>query len=212
LSPDGAPVPQRWVEDLFARLTAIAGSAMATVYAGANPELVKREWAEALAGFTAEEVKRGLVACRTRKFAPNLGEFLHLCRPSLDPEIAWLEAERGLKAHGEGESFAWSHPAVFWTAREFAYELRTSSFDRQRKRWESRLAEWFASPIYAAIPDPMAKRLSQQAEMPEVPQRRDEVLAQMRGLRQKMTGFATKADEDAARAVDVEHTDDATAK
>ena len=79
LSPDGTPVPTRWVEDLFARLAAIPGGSMSNVYASADPDRVKAEWAEALAGFSAEEVKRGLAATRTRKFAPNLPEFLCTC-------------------------------------------------------------------------------------------------------------------------------------
>lgn len=202
LSPDGSPVPVRWVEDLFARLSAILGGAMSNVYASADPELVKAEWAEALAGFSADEVRRGLAGCRTRKFAPNLGEFLHLCRPSLDPEVAWLEAERGMAAVQAQQPFAWSHPAVYWTAREFAYDLRSSSFSAMRKRWEHRLGEWFAAGHWASIPDPTAKRLSQQSFAHQAsiePLSPDGAVERMRQYREQKTGFRSKAEEEAAR-------------
>lgn len=203
LSPDGAPIPTRWVEDLFARLTAIVGSAMGTVYAGADPELVKAEWAEALAGFSADEIKRGIAAVRTRRFPPNLPEFLHLCRPALDPEIAWHEAEAGMRAHAAQQAFAWSHPAVFWAAREFAYDLRTSSFAACRKRWEPALAAMWSLHAWPTIPDPQAKRVDHQPPAPAAadPRRRDEVLGRLQKLRHGLTGYATKAEQDAALAL-----------
>ena len=192
-------MPVRWVEDLFARLSAILGGAMSNVYASADPELVKAEWAEALAGFSAEEVKRGLAGCRTRKFAPNLGEFLHLCRPALDPEFAWIEAEKGLRSFTDGTPFDWSHPAVYWAARGMAYDIRTGSFERMRKRWEAALREQFGAGYWASPPDPSAKRLAQQAQGNELaPSRREHVADQLRSLRERMTGYPSKADEEAA--------------
>lgn len=195
-------MPISWVEDLFGRLSAILGGAMANVYASADPELVKAEWAQALVGFNREEVQRGLAACRTRKFAPNLGEFLCLCRPSLEPEVAWHEALLGLKAHSAGEAFTWSHPAVFWAGREFGYELRSSSFAAMRKRWEFRLSEWFAAGKWASIPDPTAKRITQQSYATQAsiePMSSNAAVERMRQYRQRKTGFATLAEELAAR-------------
>jgi hypothetical protein len=202
LSPDGDPIPTRWVEDLFARLTAIVGSAMGTVYAGADPELVKSEWAEALAGFSAEEVKRGIAATRTRRFPPNLPEFLHLCRPALDPEVAWHEAEAGMRAHAAQQDFAWSHPAVFWAAREFSYELRTSNFTACRKRWEPTLAAMWSLRAWPAVPDATAPRIAssptqQTAANSDAAEIARELLKEQR---RRMTGFATKAEQESAMA------------
>jgi hypothetical protein len=160
LSRDGGPIPTRWVEDLFERLAAILGASMSNVYASANPDRVKAEWAEALAGFSADEVKRGLAATRTRKFAPHLPEFLHLCRPALDPETAWIEAEQGMASHERGERFAWSHPAVYWAARKVSFELRSESFAKCRKRWESLLSAEFAQGAWCSPPDPTQGRLA----------------------------------------------------
>lgn len=162
LSPDGSPVPTHWVADLFERLTAILGSSMANVYAAADPRRVQAEWCEALASFSAEEVKRGLAAVRTRRFAPNLPEFLHLCRPALDPETAWIEAEQGMRSHVAGERFAWSHPAVYWAGRDMSFELRTSTFAQCRKRWEAVLSAEFAKGAWAAPADPTHRRIGMQ--------------------------------------------------
>lgn len=201
LSADGSPVRIEWIEDLFGRLTAIVGASMfTTVYAGADPAVVKAQWAEALATFTADEVRRGLAAARTRKFAPNLGEFLHLCRPALDPEIAWIEAEKGLRTHAAGEVFAWSHPAVYWAGHSMQTELRTMQFAQARKRWEVVLAEWMAVGKWPSILDPRPRRIAPPPAQAEVPgtERHAEVQAKLQAVRRKLTGFATPAEERAA--------------
>lgn len=198
LESSGEPpaIPVHWVEDLFARLGAILGAKFADAVGTGDIDLVKREWSQALVDFSAREVQRGLAACRTRKFAPNLGEFLHLCRPALDPELAWLEAERGLKAHGAGQAFEWSHPAVYWTAADMALEIRSTSFATQRKRWESLLGIWFAQRKWPAIPDPTARRIEHQQQA--LPADKARVVEQLRTLRAKLTGHQTRAEQDAA--------------
>ncbi len=158
---------------------------MANVYASADPARVRAEWAEALAGFTGEEIKRGLAAARTRRFAPNLGEFLHLCRPALDPESAWIEAEQGMRAHAAGERFAWSHPAVYWAAREMQFELRSSRFDDCRKRWTRLLEQQWAARDWLLPPDPTVRRLEAPWDAP-VPCPPD-VRARLDALKQQMT-------------------------
>ena len=198
LSPDGTPVPTRWVEYLFARLAAILGGSMSNVYASADPDRVKAEWAEALAGFSAEEVKRGLAATRTRKFAPNLPEFLHLCRPALDPEVAWIEAEQGMASHAKGERFAWSHPAVYWAGRQFSFELRSSSYEQCRKRWTAALAAEFAKGAWAAPPDPTQRRIAAPEQQTCNPELAAQAREKLRELRRKMTGYSTPQEQEAA--------------
>lgn len=199
LSGDGAPIPVRWVEDLFERLAAILGASMSNVYASADPDRVKAEWAAALAGFSAVEVKRGLAATRTRKFAPNLPEFLHLCRPALDPDVAWIEAEHGMSSHAKGERFAWSHPAVYWAGREMSFELRSGAYAKCRKRWESLLSAEFAKGAWAAPPDPTQRALAAPAHADAGNQLvREEGMRKLRELRQRLTGYATPQEQDAA--------------
>lgn len=129
------PLPVAWVERLFVRLSAQFGAKMADLYAGVPPEAVKEEWGAALANLHVSEIQRGLQACQTRAFAPALGEFLRLCRPALDAELAWLEAQEGMKARGRGEAGEWTHPGVQRAAQDFQYELRTSNFHQHRKAW-----------------------------------------------------------------------------
>jgi len=171
------------VAELFERLAAILGSGMANVYASADPQRVREEWAQALAGFTADEVKRGLAACRTRKFAPALGEFLHLCRPALDPEVAWIEAERGMAAQGSGQRFEWSHPAVYWAARELQHELRSATFAQCRKRWDWQLAREWEKGAWADPPDPTQVALPAPKPAPTVtPEQVAEARARLRAI------------------------------
>ncbi|HSC06806.1 MAG TPA: replication protein P [Steroidobacteraceae bacterium] len=200
LSADGIPIPIHWVEELFKRLGAILGPRAADTFGSRDLALVKREWAEALAGFSADEVKRGLAATRTRKFAPNLGEFLHLCRPALDPEIGFIEAEKGLRSHADGIAFAWSHPAVYWAAVGMSFEVRSTPYAHVRKRWDAHLADQFAIGRWPAIPDPTAARIvyeesSSMRKFSEL--ERDAVFEKLRQARLKLTGFATKAEQDA---------------
>lgn len=156
-------VPETWVEAIFTRLSAQLGAKVADLFAGVPPATVKAEWAEALAGFDPSEISRGLKSCQTRAFAPTLGEFLRLCRPALDPEIAWTEAAEGMRfresGSGDGE---WSHPAVYRAAQSMAYELRCSSFRECRKRWEWQLGREFAKGWGEAVP-PSRLRLENEA-------------------------------------------------
>lgn len=199
LSADGSPVPLHWVEDLFARLSAILGNtAMASLYAGADVERVKAEWAEALASFTADEVMRGVASVRLRKFAPNLPEFLHLCRPVLDPEVAWHEAS-GVRSRAH----QWSHPALYWAASEMAYELRNGTYAQHRKRWDALMAaqwqrrEWPAQPLQVAHTPPVPR----QQPIDGVPVRKEQVTAMLHRARERLTGHPTRAAEEAARGV-----------
>lgn len=193
LSPDGSPVPTHWVEDLFQRLTACFGAtSMAALYGGIEPSIVKDEWAAGLADLTSSEVQRGLVACRSRKggYAPNLPDFVLLCRPGLDPETAWHEAEAGLRSHADGIAFAWSHPAVFHAAREMQFELRGQSFKAMEKRWASVLTRSWAKRIWGSIPDPTAKRI----EPPQhslTPTARENGLAELNAVRDRLADRLT---------------------
>lgn len=139
---------------LFERLAAILGNKIADVYAGADATLVLQEWSEALAGFSDAEMRRGISACRTRRFPPNLPEFALLCRPSLDPETAWLEAEEGMRAHGRNQRYSWSHPAVYWAARDVQHELKGGTYAQHRRRWDRLLAAQWARTWWHPIPNP----------------------------------------------------------
>jgi hypothetical protein len=128
------------------------GSKLGALYGAVSPALVQAEWAQGLAGFSSDEVERGLLACQHRLFAPTLGEFLHLCRPSLDGEIAWHEAAEGLSARSRGELGAWSHPAVYRAACVLRDGLRQGNYRANKNRWEHILRTEFAKGFVAPVP------------------------------------------------------------
>lgn len=147
------PLPQKWVARIFERLTAQLGSKVADLWAGVPPANVQAEWADALAGFHATEIERGLKACQTRAFAPTLGEFCRLCRPALDPEFAWLEAGHCLRQRDKGEMGDWTHPGVFRAGCEMSMEARGGNWKEHRKRWEWTLQRELAEG-WSEIPAP----------------------------------------------------------
>lgn len=151
--PVSTPLNGEQVGQVFKRLQAQLGAKLADLYAGVKPEDVRQEWAAALGGYRNEEIIRGLDACRTRAFAPNLGEFLNLCRPALDPEIAWMEALDGIKARAAGERGEWSHPAVFRAAQSFVFELRSKSFKECKKNWAFVLQREFSRGWIKDVPE-----------------------------------------------------------
>jgi len=166
-----APLAESWVERVFIRLSAQLGAKMADLYNGISPSAVKKEWGEGLSGFEPDEIVRGLKTCQTRIFAPTLGEFLRLCRPALDPELAWLEAAEGVRARNAGQVGQWSHPAVYRAAVVMTFELSSSSFKQCQKTWAWRLEREFAAGWGESVPPPAlriecesAKRAAPSAE------------------------------------------------
>jgi hypothetical protein len=132
LASSREPLPVAWVERLFDRLSATFGASISRVYEGASIDSVKTEWAIALGENRIEpsEIERGIRASHSQRFAPNLAEFMLLCRPALDPAVAWAE----------GEARQWSHKVVQEVCMEFSYELRTSNFREQRARFSRALS------------------------------------------------------------------------
>jgi hypothetical protein len=126
------PLPVAWVERLFSRLGSTYGASIARVYEGMPLDDVKTEWATALGEnrITAAEIERGIAASHTQRFAPNLAEFMLLCRPGLDPAVAWAEGEAG----------QFSHRIVREVCSQFSWEIRTSTFREQRARFTRALS------------------------------------------------------------------------
>lgn len=154
---DHQPAPAAWIGRVFDRLSAQFGARLADLYAGVPPEHVRDEWADALADFHSSEIARGLKACQSRQFAPNLGEFLRMCRPALDPEVAWLEAYYGMRSRAHGDVGEWSHPAVYRAAAQFQFELRSGQFRDHRKAWTWLLEREFAAGWGHEVPAPLVQ-------------------------------------------------------
>jgi hypothetical protein len=151
------PLGQKWIELLFTRLSSQLGGKIADLFAGVDQDDVKREWSMGLAGFSGVEMERGLLATARRTFPPTLGEFAVLCRPCLEPEVAWAEASEGLRVREGGDMGQWSHPAVYRAAMLMHYEIRQRSFKEFRKSWDSALQREFAKGWVADVPAPLLR-------------------------------------------------------
>jgi len=154
---DALPIPLTWAAEIFERLSAQLGTKIADLFAGVDPKLVQAEWAAGLAGFHKAEIARGIAACRERVFAPTLGEFLRLCRPSLDPEWAWYEAGDGLRRRDDGEMGDWSHPAVWRAACVMSSEVRGGDYQRHRTRWVYTLKREFSAGWGDGVKPPLVQ-------------------------------------------------------
>ena len=84
-----------------------------------------------------------------------------------------------------------------------AHDVRSSGYAHVKKRWEANLADHFAMREWPNIPNPTAARVAyDRAATPQhafAEEARERVADKLREVRQKLTGFATKA-EQASRA------------
>ena len=144
-------LPESWVEKLFARFSAMYGRKFADLWADCNLRDVKATWAEDLAGFTGEEIKRGVDACKTRTFPPTLPEFVQLCRPAVDYESLYISAAMGVS------SGVWNNKLAYWATQAVgAFEVRNEPYAKMKNRWNRAIEE-----------------LKQDGELPEIPPRRE---------------------------------------
>ncbi len=152
-SADAQPLRPDWVKALFAKLSARYGTLFADRYAGVPQDILLAEWGAELAGFSGDDIRRGLDGCRDLKFPPTLPEFIALCRPPLEPHTAFMEAMRNMHARDLGQNPEWSHPAVYWAAVEVThYDMRQTTYSAIRARWERALADQLRQREWPVIP------------------------------------------------------------
>lgn len=153
------PLPVSWIDKLFTRLTMMYGNKFADMWRGIDTESIKAAWAEDLAGFTGDELKRGLAWCKTQTWPPTLPEFMNACRPVVDARTEWAEAceQMRIRLDGKGAD-AWTRPQVYWAAVAIGwYDLNSTAWEQIRSRWTKALADAKADPIpeyRAALPSP----------------------------------------------------------
>lgn len=124
-----------------------------------EPESIKRAWGEDLAGYTADELKKGLEWCKTQKWPPTLPEFMTACRPVIDARTEWAEACEQMRIRLEGKGAdAWTRPQVYWAAVAIGwYDLNSTAWEQISARWKAAVATAKADPIpeyRAALPAP----------------------------------------------------------
>lgn len=124
-------------------------------WGAADTDALIAHWSEQLAGYSGNELKRGLDALSQRDWPPTLPEFKRMCRPRVDPLKAYYEAVAGVQARFAGEHGTWSHPAIYWAAMPMASELQQQSYSQVRSRWEASLEQQLALGHWDEIPRPM---------------------------------------------------------
>lgn len=163
-------LPESWVEKLFHKMLLTYGKKFSDQWGGADTDELIAHWASELGAFNGNEIKRGIAAMETRDWPPTLPEFKKLCRPPVDPTVAYYEAVAGVQARGAGEMGKWSHPATFWAAMPLSFDLSNQTYSQIRHRWESALndqmerGEWEPIPQPAlALPAPGKAKLSRES-------------------------------------------------
>ena len=153
------PLPESWIDRLFERMSAYYGSRFADAWRGTDAAVVKRVWAEALGGYTADEMRRGVSALNGCQWPPTLPEFLKLCRPPIDPKADWIEAceQMRIRLLGKQED-RWSRPEVYWAAVKIgSHDLNTLAWDSVKTRWQAALENAKSDPVpeyRAQLPQP----------------------------------------------------------
>lgn len=149
------PLPRAWVERISSHMLLTYGKRFTDLWGTTKPDAWVTYWCEQLAGYTADEIGRGVEALGTRDWPPTLPEFKRLCRPPLDPQTAYHEAVDGVQARERGERGNWSHPAIYWAAVKIgAYDLKNCGYAQIAKRWETALQAFFEAGTCPPIPEP----------------------------------------------------------
>ncbi|WP_099750437.1 hypothetical protein [Bordetella bronchiseptica] len=138
------------------------GAKFGQQWQGLTPRELRDSWDQKLTGMTEAEIRAGLVACLSRDWPPTVPEFLRLCRPWLNPEVAYHEAVHGMSCRRRGEMGNWSHPAIYWAAVATGpHDLLNSTYGSIKQRWEKSYSEELSKgnwsdipPVRSALPAP----------------------------------------------------------
>lgn len=150
-----APLPESWVEQLFQKMLLDYGKKFTDMWGSADMDLLISHWSRELGVFTDAELLRGTAAMAHQNWPPSLPEFKALCRPPIDPMVAFHEAQAGMLARAAGRMGEWSHQAIFWAAMQLGPAVTEQLYTSVRPRWEKALADAFAVGRWQPIPAPM---------------------------------------------------------
>lgn len=149
-------MPKNWIESLFEKMLFEYGKKFSDQWGGANPESLKLHWAQRLADLKNDELRRGVSALQTKDWPPSLPEFRKMCKPSIDPTVAYYEALSGCQSREKGEMGEWSHPSIYWAAVKVgAFDLTHQTYSHMKARWEKALQDEQDKGEWVAIPQPM---------------------------------------------------------
>ena len=148
------PLPESWVEELFKKMLLDYGKKFTDMWGAADMDQMITHWSIELAAFNDAELRRGWFAMERLTWPPSLPEFKSLCRPPIDPMVAFHEAQAGMLARVAGRMGEWSHRAIFWAALQLGPTVTEQLYSTVRPRWEKALADSLALGRWDAIPAP----------------------------------------------------------
>lgn len=155
LSTSINPIPQSWIDALFAKMASIYGNKFLEMWRNVDMNSVKTTWAQELGKLSRDELAKGASALITQEWCPTLPQFIKLCRTEIDPLQAYYEALNGVVARESGQVGEWSHPAIFWAMVAVgAFDIKNQTYSNIKARWEKCLDEQIARGQWAAIPTP----------------------------------------------------------
>jgi len=167
-APPDEQVAPDWAVLLINDLHLTYGTRFLQAWEGVSKAELALRWARALADVAPQEISTGLAACMLRPWPPTLPEFVMLCRPWMEPEIAFQQAVKGMMARQQGKRGYWAHPAIYWAAlRIGSHDILAGNWQTLKIRWEAAfrhlLAQTNLHPVPApaqALPAPGASALS----------------------------------------------------
>ena len=104
-------MPLSWITTLFQRFHGIWTDKWARAMPSAEiMESAKLDWQQALAGFSADQIRAGIEKARLEEWPVSIGQFVKLCKPDVvaahQDALPMLEERRNFKATRSPESEA----------------------------------------------------------------------------------------------------------
>lgn len=182
------PLPQRWVEHLFAKLSVRYGVAFLRQYGDADPALVRADWAEVLDGTSGTSLSYALRYLPSTP--PHALQFRDMCRRAPAPEAPRIAHEATPADHARvlaivGQLTRPAASAHLSPAQQCAAHILRIAADRggklsppQRQQLQAMAAmltpgqrdeaERIAPGIFGAPPEPVIEDRSCERVTPEV--------------------------------------------
>lgn len=153
LSTSTNPIPEKWIDALFAKLHSFYGTRFLDMWRGNDLQTVKAVWTQELSKLSRDEVAKGANSLVNQEYCPSLPQFIKLCRTDIDAVAAYYEALNGVIAREIGEMGEWSHPAIFWASVKVgSFDLKNQTYSNIKARWERALNEEINNGQWADIP------------------------------------------------------------
>lgn len=159
------PLPSNWVDEIFKRFHGRFGNRFFAEFSTGRLTVdkqdegimnAKRVWAEELAGFSPEEIKRGLSA--QYDYLPDCDKFKIACRPTIDHEQAFCEAVQQMHKRKESKD-EWSSAVIYWAAVELGNDLNNYPYQSIKARWKSAFDKAKEKIAKGDLPNTVPQRL-----------------------------------------------------